>query len=247
MTRQVIGESAGKAPLPQPKASGYVGLQGNATNYAGTNHMGASVVAGGRVDAGGIFFIDLEGGLGTNWGVDCNMGHRFDFKKDMGLELSAGVSMQGELKKDDLNLYLNIKKNNSAIEIKCNESVKCIDDRMKLNAKFSYDPKWGSIKLGVEGGYRIAEGLPGLKYSIEDLSNAVVTDNGQVLVSGKPVIFNNSTPEELRNNLISSNISLDYYLTPTFEVEANAKLVKGLSVFVDGDKYNINGGIRYNF
>ena len=48
-----------------PVAQGYVGLNGNVTNYAGRNILGTSVEAGGRVDIAGAF-MNLKGSVGTN-------------------------------------------------------------------------------------------------------------------------------------------------------------------------------------
>ena len=83
------------ARLAQPKATGYVGVNGNVTNYAGKVLPGISAAAGGRVNLSGLIF-DVDGQIGSNWGVDANMGYKFDFKNDMGLELTAGSSIQQE-------------------------------------------------------------------------------------------------------------------------------------------------------
>ena len=146
------------ARLAQPKATGYVGVNGNVTNYAGKVLPGISAAAGGRVNLSGLIF-DVDGQIGSNWGVDANMGYKFDFKNDMGLELTAGSSIQQEFgtQKGIVDNKVSFKDEIVIDEHKEYES-KFSDIRYKAAAKYTYEPSWGSIKVGVEGGYRTATG-----------------------------------------------------------------------------------------
>lgn len=76
------------------------------------------------------FFVDTSINAGANLGGKVKVGHDFDFKKDMGLELSAGVSHD---------YHLLAKEHRTELAI---------------GAEYKYEPHWGTLRAGVEAGAR---------------------------------------------------------------------------------------------
>ena len=227
-----------KKQLPEPTAQGYVCVNANMTNYAGKNIPGLSAEAGGRVNIGGAFF-DLQGSVGTNYGLSANMGYDFDFKKDMGLELSVGASMKGEFVKQEVSICTK----QEDLEYSFKYESGFADLRYKAAAKYTYEPEWGSIKVGVEGGYRAAYG----SLYVDD--NIIINDRytinkGQPMTSQEIVNLLESGVYKVLPDVKQKNAD-GIYVTPTVEAEVN--LGKGFSAVANADMYGGKAGIKYTF
>lgn len=75
-------------------------------------------------------FVDASVNAGANLGGEIKVGHDFDFKKDMGLELSAGAQHD---------YHLLLKEHRTELSV---------------GAEYKYEPRWGTLKAGLEAGAR---------------------------------------------------------------------------------------------
>ena len=223
--------------VPQkPLFKGYVGANGNFTRYNLGNQFGGSANAGFRIEGQKAIapFVDMQAHVGSNYGVDLQAGVDFDFKKDLGLELSAGASFQQD--------FLPTKYRSSSmieslygipIESKLTISESHpMQARVKGAAKLTYEPNWGSVKLGVEGGIRNSDNLD-IKI-LEDSSVELRPDGSMVF-----------SPEF--ETKINHSRGIAPYVTPTLEAEVKLGKDSNVSALLDADLRDIKAGIRYTF
>ena len=208
--------------VPQkPLLKGYVGANGNFTRYNLGNEFGGSVNAGLRVEGRKAIapFIDMQAHVGSNYGADLQAGVDFDFKKNLGLESSLGVSFQQDFLPTE-------SKGSHIFGPKFPVDAPPIKDpnpmqaKIKGAAKLTYEPNWGSIKVGVEGGIRNGECI-----------NAEVAYNNGFLTEVK--VTRCTTPAA--------------YITPTLEAEVKLGKESNVSALLDADLRDIKAGIRYTF
>lgn len=231
--------STQNSPVQQPKAkvSGYVGAGAQVNRYATGCVFGANVNAGMRVDTP-EYFLNLGGHVGTSVGANFDFGHEFDFKKDMGLELSAGASVQRELVPSKFstnvknqfiftNQYGGLESLTSNVNV--SGAFRPNDFRVKAAAKYTYKPSWGSIKVGVEGGLKN-------NYTVNASSSQ------QLNVDGIPsiTVHNNITIGKDPDKKVKG------YITPTVEAEVNLGK-SDFSAVLAADMFGGNVGVKYNF
>ena len=230
--------STQNSPVQQPKAkvSGYVGAGAQVNRYATGCIFGANVNAGMRVDTP-EYFLNLGGHVGTSVGANFDFGHEFDFKKDMGLELSAGASVQQELVPSKFST--NFKTQYTIVDQYDSESItnnvnvsgtfRQNDFRVKAAAKYTYEPSWGSIKVGIEGGVKKNNTLKFCHhYEVSEMDKLLFEQSTNVTIGKDP------------------GKKVKGYITPTVEAEVNLGK-SDFSAVLAADMFGGNVGVKYNF
>ena len=219
----------------KPLFKGYVGANGNFTRYNLGNQFGGSANAGFRVEGQKAIapFVDMQAHVGSNYGVDLQAGVDFDFKKDLGLELSAGASFQQDFLPTEYNSS-SIIESSYGIPIESKLTISeshPMQARVKGAAKLTYEPNWGSIKVGIEGGIKNSDKV--------DLRTNIVENTGNK-PDGSLYTYHIDTE-------INHSRGIAPYVTPTLEAEVKLGKDSNVSALLDADLRDIKAGIRYTF
>ncbi len=201
----------------------YVQAEGGAYKaMKGKANLNAGVLFGGEIEKKGTY-LKGEIGYGTAFKAGVEAGHQFDWKNNMGLELSANAQYLRDNSESKINNTVNVNGYGYSFSNKWNDGYA----KAGVSGMFTFEGKKGSIKAGVEGGYR---------------TNFASNVNHNVDLIVKP-----QDKPSVNYNTSFKGKEEGVYITPKVSAELNLGKKGNWSLIADADIYQGKAGIRYTF
>lgn len=213
------------------KAKAYVQAETGVNNYTNTKELNLGATLGGQISKGGTY-AGAEVGYGATFKAKAEVGHEFNIKKNMGLELSGNAEYRRSTTPSTFSTSLTVGDDSYSNNTKWYDGLK----KAGVGLMMTFKGKKGNVKLGAEVG-AYTNSAPNISH------NYTINKDNKVTIDNNETIIRESYTQSFGYNGKKSG----GYITPKISAELNLGKKGNWSAVANADMFGGDAGIRFTF